>query len=75
MTQIVLEEVKKQGLSLLLLCAAIYWMANKYDKMQDKVDKCNHAQIEILKEVIINNTKAINEFQKQHPQYNQGTHK
>lgn len=60
---------KQQGLSFVLLIAAVWWMNAKNEQLDKKVDSCNQMTIEMykeqnedLKEVVQLNTRAIENF-------------
>ena len=64
MVQLVWEEVKKQGFSLVVLCMAIWFFYTENQRIQAKVDACVEEQIATLKIVIENNTESTLEIKK-----------
>ena len=65
----ILNGVKKHGLSVTLLIAAVYWMNAKNETLSTKVDSLNTQIIEIyekqnngLSEIVKSNTKAFENF-------------
>jgi hypothetical protein len=59
MRQILMEEVRKQGFSLMLLFLAVYYFYQENAKIQAKVDKCTEDQLTMLKDVVQNNTLIL----------------
>lgn len=63
---VIVEQVKKQGVSFILLALIAYHFQTQNNILQDKVDICNEQtrqqyerQIELLGTVIEQNTKAL----------------
>jgi hypothetical protein len=60
--EIILEFIKKQGFSIFLLCAAIWWFNKQYDRQQLQIDGLNnYIKIE-FKNTLEKNTEALNRF-------------
>lgn len=63
---LLLDSLEKQGLSLLLLAAAIFWLNQRYERIEESLATCNEQVIEYyradhaeMKRVIDNNTRVI----------------
>jgi len=59
----ILASIQKQGLSFLILAAAVYWFSIKYDQLQEKIDLCNNNVIEIYQEQNQQFIEAINKLE------------
>ena len=50
--------IMKQGFSVIILVAAIWWFNGKYQERDLELKECNEARIEVLKTVVRENTKS-----------------
>jgi hypothetical protein len=62
----ILDQLKKHGLLFVFLAGAVWWLMDRQDKLEAKIENCNSELIRILEEdrttmvqVIESNTKAI----------------
>jgi hypothetical protein len=60
--EIFLDFIKKQGFSVFLLCAAVWWFNKQYDRQQTQINGLNdYIKIE-FKNTLEKNTEALNKF-------------
>jgi hypothetical protein len=58
----ILDYLKQQGFSIVILCSAIYWFNQKYDNQQIQIDNLNAYIRTTLADKLDANTQAFNEF-------------
>lgn len=58
MQQLAIEFIKKQGFYALLMGIGIFWLNNQYQILLTELESCQQEQIELLKTVVKDNTKA-----------------
>jgi hypothetical protein len=65
-TKVILDEARKQGFALFLLCVAVWYFytekgrnEERMEHMQQRIDKCTQDQITTLTNVVENNTGAF----------------
>lgn len=61
---LVLESIKKQGLSFLILLAGIWYMQNQVSQLQQQINECNEQRILIYKEERQQMTEAIKDLKR-----------
>lgn len=55
----ILDLLKKQGLSFVILGVAVWYFYGEVKRLNDKADLCQNSIIEMYQNVIISNTMAI----------------
>jgi len=67
--QIITEQIRQNGISLVLVCLAVWYLHGRQEMLETKVDDCNAEVIRILtedrvdlKNVIQEHTKIMNKY-------------
>ena len=58
----ILDLLKKQGLSFVLLGIAVWYFYGEVKRVNEKADRCQSSIIEMYQDVIIRNTRAMEDM-------------
>lgn len=66
----ILDLLKKQGLSFVLLGVAVWYFYGEVKHLQDKADLCQNSVIELYQKVIMENTDLLKRVEKELSEHN-----
>lgn len=54
-----MDLLKRQGFTVVILLGAVYFLWDRQDQLESKIDLCHERQVEVLVDVIERNTLAL----------------